>query len=114
MSIFYQQSAVRLRAPLVVDRYGNAVRDWDNASEEILAGVNVQPYADTPGEEVGDRSNWDGTLKLISARGTALPLAATDRIRFGGLVYEINAEIEPYYSAGQLHHQEARAIRHVG
>lgn len=114
MSIFYQQSVTRLRAPLVVDRYGNSVRDWGAAMETELAGINVQPLSDAPGEEVGDRENWDDALKLISAAGTLLPLEDTDRLRYGGVVYELNGEIVPYYSGGRVHHQEARAIRHVG
>lgn len=117
MSLLTMQSIAVLRAPLVVDDYGNpsTERDWGNATRTPYSGVNVQPIGDAPSSEaVGDRPTVITGWKLITSRGMDLDLLATDRVEHGGITTEVVGEVARYYLGGRVHHVEARIKRVTG
>lgn len=76
---------VRVRAPLVDDGRGNLARDWDEATEATIPG-----WAVDVGSTVEDTVNRDGSAVEYTIRGPlAADVAATDRVRFMGGLYEI-------------------------
>lgn len=84
-----QETVTRLRAPYIVDRYGNetSTRDWSLASELPIEGCSIQPMA---GDEIlGDR---DARLNRWILYGPEnIDVVATDRIRHKGDTYEVKS-----------------------
>lgn len=113
MSAAYTDSIVRLRAPLIADKYGNtSLRDWANASRLAVGNVSVQP--DASQEETGDRNSVATGWRLFTRRGVDLDLLSTDRVEFGGMTLEADGEIGRYRFSGRVHHVEARLKRVTG
>lgn len=113
MSGAFTDSIVRLRAPLIVDKYGNAsVRDWANAVRTAVGNASVQP--DNSIEETGDRSSVVTGWRLFTRTGTDLDLLATDRVEFSGMTLETDGEVGRYRFGGRVHHIEARLKRVTG
>lgn len=106
MSLLYDATITRVRAPLVEDRYGQQIRDWANAERVQLAGVALQP--DSSSEEMGDRSVIITGWRLVGPRGANLDLLATDRIEAAGVALEVDGKIGRYTMGGAVHHVEAR------
>lgn len=109
--MFYQ-SVVRVRAPLVTDRYGNRKRDWGNAEHINVSGVNVQPSPSRSdsSEETLDRQTTVTGWVLQTAEGVDLDLLATDRIQYDGMTLEVEGKVERWpdpFGPG-VHHVEAR------
>lgn len=100
---------VRVRAPLVADRYGNQRRDWTNATRVPLRGVNVQPGGSPPqsAEETVDRQTTITGWRLYSPPGRDLDLLETDRIEYGGMVLEVDGKVGRWRLGGTVHHVEA-------
>lgn len=92
-----QETVTRLRAPYIVDRYGNetSTRDWSLAAEHDISGCSVQPMA---GDEIlGDR---DARLKRWILYGPPnIDVLATDRIRHKGTTYEVKSPAREWPSA---------------
>ncbi|MFJ8750456.1 hypothetical protein ACIREO_14150 [Streptomyces sp. NPDC102441] len=114
MSAMYADSVMRLRADFVVDRYGNASteRDWPNAEQQAIAGVNVQP--DSSLELVGERTSVTTAWRLIGPKGRDLDVLRTDRLVFDGMTLEVDGELARYRYAGRVHHVELRMVRVSG
>lgn len=114
MSLLTMQSVVVLRAPLVVDPYGNpsTVRDWSSATPTTYDGVNVQP--DASAEATGDRPTVVTGWKLFTNRWGDIDLLTTDRVQYDGTTLEVDGEVARYYRGGRVHHVEARLKRVVG
>lgn len=113
MSAIAIQSAVRIRAPLVIDRYGAEVRDWDSAERTRLKRISVQP--DGSSEASGERptlliTGW----RIISDRGVRLDLLATDRVESDGIVMDVDGEVGHYRLGLRFHHTEVRLKRVAG
>jgi hypothetical protein len=108
----FHQSFVRVRAPLVTDRYNNAKRDWANAARTTVTGVNIQP-AGVPvrsEEDTADRQTTTTTWNLQTAEGVDLDLLETDRIEFDGMTLEVDGKVGRWpdpFGPG-VHHVEAR------
>lgn len=108
----YPETIVRLRAPEVEDRYGDSVRDWDNAVETTIAGVQVQPSESseviTPG-----RQSVVTHMRVLTPIGTDLDLLSSDRVRWDGDVWLVEGEVAHYKrpSDGSVHHGEATIKR---
>lgn len=108
--MFYQ-SVVRLRAPLVADRYNNEKRDWPNAARLTISGVNVQPAARASSQEdTVDRqvsvTEWD----LQTQEGVDIDLLETDRVECDGRTLEVVGRVARWpdpFGPG-VHHVEAR------
>ncbi|MET7429636.1 hypothetical protein ABZT16_11640 [Streptomyces flaveolus] len=112
MSLLFYQSFVRVRAPLVEDRYHNKKRDWDNAQRTTVTGVNIQP-AGVPvrsDEDTADRQTTVTTWTLQTPEGVDLDLLETDRIEVDGLTLEVDGKVGRWpdpFGPG-VHHVEAR------
>ncbi|MCR8576468.1 hypothetical protein [Streptomyces sp. Isolate_219] len=114
MSLLTMQSVVVLRAPLVVDPYGNpsTERDWGNATSTPYDGVSVQPDAST--EATGDRATIVTGWRLFTDRWVDIDLLPTDRVQYDGMTLEVDGEVARYHRGGRTHHVEARLKRVVG
>jgi hypothetical protein len=111
----YPETVVRLRAPMVENRYGAQVRDWSNAAELTVSGVQVQPSSSEEPSEVG-RSSVVTHMRLLTPIGTDLDLVATDRIRWADVVWAVDGEVARHKrpSTGAVHHVEAMLTRVAG
>jgi hypothetical protein len=112
VSLLFHQTFVRVRAPLVEDRYRNKKPDWDNATRITVSGVNIQP-AGVPvqsEEDTDDRQTTVTAWNLQTPEGVDLDLLETDRIEFDGMTLEVDGKVgrwpDPF--APGVHHVEAR------
>ncbi|MFJ9549081.1 hypothetical protein [Streptomyces erythrochromogenes] len=114
MTLHYTQTVVILRAPRVVDRYGNATseRDWSAATRTTVRRVSVQP--DTSTEEDGDRPTVTTGLRLITRRGVDVDLAPGDRVVAVGRLLDTDGDVARYVVGGRHHHTEARLKEVIG
>lgn len=108
----FEQTIVRVRAPLVTDRYQNKKRDWDNADRDPVEDVNVQP-AGVPvrsEEDTLDRQTTVTAWHLQTREGVDLDLRETDRVEVDGMTLEVDGKVgrwpDPF--TGAVHHIEAR------
>ncbi|MFE4609996.1 hypothetical protein ACFRK5_16855 [Streptomyces niveus] len=108
MTLHYTQTVVILRAPFVVDRYGNTTseRDWSSAIRTTVRRVSVQP--DATSEDDGDRPAVTSGLRLITRRGVDVDLIPGDRVVAMGRLLDTDGEPARYVVAGRHHHTEAR------
>ena len=112
MTLFFHQQFVRVRAPLVEDRYHNKKRDWDNAERITITGVNIQP-AGAPvrsEEDTADRQTTVTAWNLQTPEGRDLDLLETDRIEVDGMTLEVDGKVGRWpdpFGPG-VHHVEAR------
>lgn len=108
MTLHYTQTVVILRAPFVVDRYGNETseRDWDRAARTTVRGLAVQPDAST--EEDGDRPAVTTGLRLMTRRGVDIDLIPGDRVIALGRLRETDGDVARWAVGGRHHHTEAR------
>lgn len=111
MSLLFHQSFTRVRALLTTDRYGNQVRDWENASRTTVSGVNIQP-AGSPlqsDEDTTDRQVTVSGWELQTAEGVDVDLLVTDRVEFDGMTLEVVGDVgrwsDPFRPG--VHHVEA-------
>lgn len=115
--MFFHQTVVRLRAPLVQDRHRNRTRDWANAARTSWPGVSVQPAGRAESEEPGARDRATTGWLLQSAPGVDLDLLATDRVELeGGEVCDVVGEVarHPDPFGRGVHHVEAALSRTTG
>ncbi|MFD4833751.1 hypothetical protein ACFWPV_28480 [Streptomyces uncialis] len=106
MTLLYTQTVVILRAPLVVDRYGNSVRDWTRATRTTVRRVSVQP--DASAEGTGDRPVIVTGWRLVTRRGVDVDLEPGDRIEHEGRLTDVDGDVGRYVLGGVHHHTEAR------
>jgi hypothetical protein len=106
--VIYPETVTRLRAPMVADRNNHLARDWSTATEVDIVGVQVQPTGSSEPVEVG-RASVVTRFRLIVAPGNDVDLVRTDRIRWNGVVHEVDGDPERHLrpSTGTLHHVEA-------
>jgi hypothetical protein len=113
---FANQTATLIHADLVDDEtganYGNKSLDWDNATETALYQCVPWPEYVAEDHAGAARDAQPERLKL-AVLDPGVTIAATDRIRYGGLVYEIEGKPE-VYNAGVLDHQVVTLNRVVG
>jgi len=100
-----------IRAARVTDSHGDEYLDWDNATEHPVTGCRWQPGG---GSELHGRR--DG---IVTDANLFAPLGADiderDRIRFDGIVYDIDGPLKPWRSAtGSLAHTEIALQRVEG
>lgn len=78
-----------VRAPLVEDGRGNESRNWSEATETPSVG-----WAVDAGSTIDDSTNRDGSAVEYTIRGPyAVDVAATDRVRLLGGVFEITGGV---------------------
>ncbi|MFF3210550.1 hypothetical protein ACFYYB_07790 [Streptomyces sp. NPDC002886] len=114
MTLHYGQTVVILRAPFVVDRYGNETseRDWSSATRTTVRSVSVQPDSST--EEDGDRPTVTSGLRLTTRRGVDIDLVPGDRVIALGRLRETDGDVARWVVGGRLHHAEARLKEVIG
>lgn len=112
MTLMFNQSVVRVRAPLVGDRYQNKKRDWTAADRLQVDGVNVQP-AGVPArseEDTNDRQTTVTGWVLQTPEGVDMDLLETDRIEYDGMTLRVDGKVGRWpdpFGPG-VHHIEAR------
>ncbi|MFJ2906869.1 hypothetical protein [Streptomyces sp. NPDC087212] len=108
MTLHYTQTVVILRAPFVVDRYGNTTseRDWSNATRTTVRCVAVQPDAST--EDTGDRPVVVTGWRLVTRTRADIDLAPGDRVVALGRLLDVDGDVARWTLAGRHHHTEAR------
>lgn len=111
MSLLFWQSCIRLRAPLVTDRYGNEKRDWPNAERTEVTGINIQPASSPPdsSEDTTDRQTTVTRWELQTPEGVDLDLLETDRVEYDGMLLQVAGKVgrwpDPFRTG--VHHVEA-------
>lgn len=84
----YRDSVAVLRAELVDTDYGQA-RDWDNARTVYTLRASVQPVRDERPHDARDPDRETAfTIYRVYTPGQ-IDIRASDRIRYGGLVFEV-------------------------
>ncbi len=109
MTLHYTQPVVIIRAPFVVDRYGNETseRDWSAATRTIVRRVSVQPAESVEAE--GDRQSVTTGLRLITRRGVDIDAVPGDRVEVApGRVLDVDGDVARWTVGGRLHHVEVR------
>ncbi|WP_415956428.1 hypothetical protein [Streptomyces sp. 021-4] len=108
MSVHYRQTVVVVRAPFLVDRYGNTTseRDWANATRTTVRRVSVQP--DTSTEDTGDRPVVVTGWRLVTRTRADIDLAPGDRVVALGRLLDVDGDVARWTLAGRHHHTEAR------
>ncbi|MFG3036860.1 hypothetical protein ACGFYZ_08150 [Streptomyces sp. NPDC048330] len=107
-ALHYTQTVVVLRAPYVVDRYGNETseRDWTRATRTTVRRVSVQPDVST--EATGDRPMVVTGWRLVTRRGVDIDLQPGDRVTALGRLLDVDGDTARWTVAGRHHHTEAR------
>jgi hypothetical protein len=88
--------------PSWADDHGASVRDWDNTTTHTVTGCSVQPV--TGSEDEINRAISVTTVALLYAPAAA-DIADTDRIRFGGVTFEVEGSVRRF-TTGVLDHLE--------
>lgn len=111
---FHRQTVTVIRASTTANRYGDDIRDWNTADEVDLTGVRLIPQAaDNNIENVVDRDRIIRRWVLFAPPDA--DVVASDRIRYGGDLYEIDGEVRHWPSpSGRLSHIEADLTRVEG
>lgn len=89
------ETVTRLRAPLVTDRYGNLVRDWDSATRLDIPGCGVAPRTSDEETEQGRQGVIVG-IAVYAPPGT--DIVPSDRMEVRGEVYEVVGEVADWRS----------------
>jgi hypothetical protein len=115
--MFFDQSATRLRAPIVTDRHNNRARNWEAASRMPIVGVAIQPFGRAEQNDAGSRDRITSGWTLQTPPGRDLDLLATDRVELSdGVVCEVLGEVARHmdpFGRG-VHHVEVALQRTTG
>lgn len=104
------QTITRLRATTGEDDYGNTSSDWGTPDRLPIAGCSVQPAA---GSELVDNREAITTLLIVYAPITA-DVIDTDRVEYGGTVYDIAGPVDVWEVGTPLDHKAIRLKRVSG
>lgn len=113
MPRMFMQSATVLRAAALSSDSGadSTQRDWDNAVEISLGGLNIQPVSS---DDVEDSAAIDHISRWMihNAPGAGkLNLLRTDRVVYDGVVFEVDGKVMHWPDpAGGWHHSEAYLV----
>lgn len=104
------ETITRLRAPQVTGPDGATIPgDWEAATETDYA-VEFQP--------LGSNENVVGQQRTESTHRAFMPADAdvvpTDRLRFRGVVYQVDGQPAAWRSGGRAHHVEVYCFRIQG
>lgn len=109
-----QDLVTRLRAPSSTGPDGLPVANWKSAestwSKVDYPGSSFQPLGST--EDVVAQQRTESTHKWFAPAGA--DVVATDRLRFGGLDYQVDGDPERWRIGGREHHVEVLCFRIVG
>lgn len=76
-----------LRAPVVVNEFGQQTRDWDNPATVATIACSIQPATST--EDTVDRQTTRTEWRLYSQDPAAFTIEATDRISWAGSIFDV-------------------------
>src|SRR5690606_23066407 len=100
MTISFKNKTVTVIRPVnYIDGRGECLSDWSTAEEHELLGCRVQPMASCDVLMSGSVTNeggtaWDGIVTRWKLFTSANPnLTPHDRIRYDGVVYEIDGQV---------------------
>lgn len=94
MTISFKNQTVTVIRPAWVNERGTLIPDWGNVTEHTVTGCRVQPAA---GDEVhGLRDAVINRWNLYAP--PAADIEATDRVRYAGIVYDVEGEIRRWPS----------------
>ena len=89
------ETVTRLRAPLVADRYGNLVPDWDNPDRLDIPDCGVAPRTSDEETEQGRQGVIVG-ITVYAPPGT--DILPSDRMEVRGEVWEVVGEVADWRS----------------
>lgn len=115
--MFFDQTVVVIRAPIVADRHGNRVRNWAAATRTPVAGVSIQPASRGEQHDPGNRDRVVSGWSMQTRPGVDVDLVATDRVELAdGVVCEVVGEVARHTHpfGGGLHHVEVALARTTG
>ena len=102
-----------IRALVTTNEYNNPEEDWDNAPVVASGRASIQDFLTT--EDDTDRQTTTEGLRLISDDPALFNvILPTDRIRYVGIDYEVDAPIQNWRLFGRLHHIEVYLKKVVG
>lgn len=102
-----------IRGEIKKDEYNSEYVDWSNAQIVVTAKASIQHFLTT--EDDTDRQTTTEGLRLISDDPALYEIMLpTDRIRYAGRTYEVDAEIQQWRLFGKIHHIEVYLKRVVG
>jgi hypothetical protein len=104
----------RLRAPVAAGPDGLSIPNWKAAeatwSKVDYPNSSFQPLGST--EDVVAQQRAESTHKWFAPAGA--DVVATDRLRFGGLDYQVDGDPERWRIDGREHHLEVLCFRITG
>lgn len=102
-----------VRGETKTDEYNSEYVDWTNAETIVSGKASVQHFLTT--EDDTDRQTTTEGLRLVSDDPALFEvMLPTDRIRYAGRMYEVDAEIQQWRLFGKIHHIEVYLKRVVG
>jgi len=102
-----------VRGEEVIDEYHRKVHDFSNAQVVATGKVSIQDFLGT--EDDADRQTTTAGLRLISDDPRLFNvILPTDRVRYNGIDYEVDAPIQGWRLFGKLHHIEVNLKKVVG
>lgn len=104
-----RDTITRLRGTVTTGPYGADHIDWTTPGELAMA-CEFQPM--TTDEEVALQQRTESFWRVFLPAGA--DVLATDRLRFNGVVYEIDGEPRRWRLNGSEHHVELVVTRVVG
>ena len=104
---FFRREVWRLRAPETTDRYGNPVRDWDNATRTRMRGwvYHTDSIETATAAAVDTGSTRDVAVsawKLDLPKGS--DVLRSDRFEIDGDVFEVNGKPRTLHTTRGPHH----------
>jgi len=103
-------SADVIRAPVVLNEYGQEVRDWDNPTLVGVVSCSIQPASYN--ENTEDRQTTTDEWMLYSSDSVAYGILAPDRIVWRGQTLEVASDVQLWRfgdgSPATDHHVELR------
>lgn len=102
-----------IRGQIKKDEYNAEYVDWANAETVAEGKASIQHFLTT--EDDTDRQTTTEGLRLVSDDPALFDvMLPTDRIRYVGTDYEVDAEIQQWRLFGRIHHIEVYLKRVVG
>lgn len=113
---FHHETVTRLRAPLVDDRYGDKIRDWNNADALTIENCRIIPELVASDRDPSGRVDREVVVdRWLLFAPSGVDILATDHIRWDNDEYVIEGEVLRWPSpSGRLSHIEAHLMQVEG
>lgn len=98
-------SVTVVRAGTATDRYGNAEKDWTNATHtHAVAWIAQRNASEVLGNREAQVGQWVGYFP------EGVPIAGGDRVEWGDYTFEVDGPPHPAWSPRGPHHIEAQLL----